>query len=341
MDDDSKPIVDITDDLSDFETQFYGNDEPKPDVVDEPVDEVDEEVDEVDEEVDGSGDEVDTPATDEDDDEGEDEEEPDEEPAPKPKKKSFQERINELTAKAREAEREKNDFMRRFEELEASVREKKEEKTAATAKPQFAEDGPSPDELNEDGSPKYELGEFDPSFIRDLTRFTVLKETEAVQKAQEEKKHQEALAAAQAELQTQWASKLDKVSETLPDVREKIVVLEETFANLDAGLGEYLATTIMSCDHGPEILYYLSNNIGEAQKIVASGAAAATLAIGRLEAQLTPRDEPAEKKRNKVKQTEAPEPPSDRSRGSGARRTTAADTDDLNAFEVEFFNKKK
>lgn len=339
--DDSKPIVDITDDLSDFETQFYGKDEPKPDVVDEPVDEVDEQVEETDEEVDGSGDEVETPATDEDDDEGEEEEEePDEEPAPKPKKKSFQERINELTAKAREAEREKADLLRRFEELEASVREKKEDKPVETAKPRFDEDGPNPDELNEDGTPKYELGEFDPSFIRDLTRFTILKETEAVQKAQEEKKHQEALEAAQAELQTQWASKLEKVEETIPDVREKIVVLEETFANIDPGLGEYLATTIMSCDHGPEILYYLSNNIGEAQKIVASGAAAATLAIGRLEATLSRTDEP-EKKRNKVKQTEAPEPPVDRSRGSGAKRTTAADTDDLNAFEVEFFNKKK
>jgi hypothetical protein len=49
--------------------------------------------------------------------------------------------------------------------------------------------------------------------------------------------------------------------------------------------------------NGPEVMRYLSQNIGEAQKIVASGPAAATIAIGRLDARLdrTTREE----KRNK------------------------------------------
>jgi hypothetical protein len=91
----------------------------------------------------------------------------------------------------------------------------------------------------------------------------------------------------------------------------------------------------MSCDNGPEIMYYLSQNIGEAQKIVASGPAAATLAIGRLEAQLSkPKQE--ELKRNK-RVSETPPPPEQRTRGVNGRFATRPDTRDLAAFRKEFF----
>jgi hypothetical protein len=49
------------------------------------------------------------------------------------------------------------------------------------------------------------------------------------------------------------------------------------FSGIEPSYGEYLAATIMGADNGPEVMYYLSQNIGEAQKIVASGPAAATL----------------------------------------------------------------
>jgi hypothetical protein len=44
---------------------------------------------------------------------------------------------------------------------------------------------------------------------------------------------------------------------------------------------------MMGLDNGPDVMHYLSQNIGEAQKIVASGPAAATIAIGRLDARLS------------------------------------------------------
>jgi hypothetical protein len=66
-------------------------------------------------------------------------------------------------------------------------------------------------------------------------------------------------------------------------------------------------------------MYYLSQNIGEAQKIVASGAAAATRAIGRLEARFE-QTTPHEPKRNK-RVSDAPKPPEQRSRGTGGKFT--------------------
>jgi hypothetical protein len=82
--------------------------------------------------------------------------------------------------------------------------------------------------------------------------------------------------------------------------------MDTAFAGIDPGYGEFLAATIMSCDNGPQIMYYLSQNIGEAQKIVASGASAATFALARLDAKF---DKPAtEEKRNK-KPSAAPAAP--------------------------------
>jgi hypothetical protein len=92
----------------------------------------------------------------------------------------------------------------------------------------------------------------------------------------------------------------------------------------------------MQLDNGPQIMDYLSQNIGEAQRIVASGPVAATLAIGKLDAMFT--KPPVEKKSNK-KVSDAPAPPTERARGSNGQFTVPPDTDDLDAFEKIFFQR--
>lgn len=338
----------VVDDLAEFENAFYGKAAPvekDPELAEEPKDEADE--------VEDDTGEIDTPASEDDDDESEDdsdedaedEESEDElEPEPKPKKKSnLQERINDLVAKAREAERREQDALVRLAALEAAKTEKKEEPKPELKRPDFTalEGAPNPDEKGEDGELLYPLGEFDPLFIRDLTRFTIQKETEAHRQAEQERSQQEALQQEQAALQTAWTSKLTEVEKEIPDLRTKIGELEATFTSIDPDLGKFLATTIMTCDNGPQILYYLSQNISEAQKIVASGPTAATLAIGRLEARLERIANPEEKSNNKKKVSTAPEPPKTATRGSGTKQGVKSDTDDLEAFEREFFNKKR
>jgi hypothetical protein len=332
--DDNSNLVDMS--LSDFSKDFFGEDEPVATETPEAKD--DEKNDEVLENED------DALATDEDEssekqedtpeDEDEKSEEEEEKPAKKTKK-SFQDRIDELTAKARNEERRAAALEKRLAELEA----RKPEDAQPAPKPlreQLDADAPNPDAKDEDGEPIYKLGEFDPKFIRDLTRHTIEQETKAAKAEAEKTALQQKVEAEQEALKTAWASKVEAAEEDLPDLRDKLTEVEVAFEGIDPQYGEYLAATIMSCDNGPQIMYYLSQNIGEAQKIVASGPSAATLAIGKLDAKFT---KPAqEEKRNTKKVSDAAPPPSSRTRGSGGSKTpVAGDTRDLAAFSREFF----
>jgi hypothetical protein len=331
LDDTSNNDVDIS--LEDFEKEFYGisdeTPEPetsKPDVAEEA--EADDEIAEENEDTVGDVD----PASEEDDAEADDEEE--DKPQPKQKKKSsFQERLNEVTAARREAERQRDEALRRLEALETRQGSKEEGEKVVTK----TTDAPNPDAKDDNGDPVYPAGEFDPLFIRDTVAYLVKQEADAIRaEAEAEKAAIESQRAAN-ELQANWNERLSKAEENLPDLREKIASLEGSFRSIDPDYGQYLAATIMGMEYGPEVLAYLSDNIGEAQKIVASGPTAATLALGRLEASLS-RPAP-EEKRNKKQVSKAPEPPVDRTRGSNGRFTVPLDTDDLDAFEKEFYKR--
>jgi hypothetical protein len=276
----------------------------------------------------------------EEDSEEEDDEEEEEVEEPKPEKKSkksVQDRINELTAKAREAERREAALLKRLNDLETREPEDNTPQPKPKAVSQeLPADAPKPDALGEDGEPLYPFGEFDPKFIRDLTIYTIEHETAALKQKEAQEAQRRQVEAAQAEIKNKWVDKVAEAEKELPDLREKLEDLTDTFQGIDPNLGEFLAATIMSCDNGPQIMYYLSQNIDEAQKIVSSGAASATLAIGRLDAFVAKK--PEEKRTKKV--SVAPKPPEARTRGSGSRSSVADDTDDLDAFEKKFFAKK-
>lgn len=331
----SEENVDITDDQNKFEDEFFQRTpeaKPEPEEVEEEVEaEVEEEV-ETETEVDDLGeDENDPPAP-----EGEESEEEEVEETPKPKKKnSAQERINELTADKREAQRERDALRREFEALKAAV-EKETKEAPKGLREQLPADAPHPDATGEDGNPLYELGEFDPKFIRDLTKFTIAEETKAAKAEAAKEAQTQAIEASRQELVTAWGVKLEKAEETLPDIREEIKGMTEVFADIEPVYGEYLASTVMSCEFGPEIMYYLSQNIGEARKIVASGPAAATLAIGRLEAKFVSPAKQEEKSDAKIV-SKAPIPPEGKTKGQGGRFAIRGDTDNQDAFEKEFF----
>jgi hypothetical protein len=323
--------VDIdTDDLNTFEKEFFGTAEALPTEDEDSSDDL--------------GEDDNPPATDDDEPEDEvaeteDEDEDEvEEEAPKPKKKSAQERINELTAKAREAERKAADAIRRAEAAEAAVAEKstKPKDEPKPIRDILPADAPNPDALDDDGEPVYPLGEFDPKFITDLTRFTIGAETKAAKEAAHKEAVQAQIDKDRVELQSQWQTRVTEVEKEFPDFREITGEFVDSLTGIDEGYGEYLATTVMTSEYGPQIMYYLSQNIGEAQKIIASGPAAATFALGRLEAQFVKKEV---KERNK-KVSDAPTPPETGTRGRGGRFGVASDTDDLDAFEREFYKKR-
>lgn len=326
------------DDLDAFEDTFFEREKAE-EKVEEKVEEESAEIEEDSLATEEEPAEDDEEAEEEDDDSEEDEEEEEPEPKPEPKAKRnrTQERIEKLVAEAREAERRAEALEQRLAELEAGKPEDTEEEAPEGIREKLAADAPNPDAKDKEGEPIYPLGEFDPKFIRDLTRFTIEQEFKATEEARAQEAQAREIAEAQQELADQWADRVEKAEADIPDLREKLEDLTETFQHMDPAYGEYLAATIMGMDAGPQIMYYLSQNIGEAQKIVASGPAAATLAIGRLDARLAPSTK-AEPKRNK-EVSKAPPPPEDRARGRGGRFTVSPDTDDLDAFEREFYNK--
>lgn len=320
-----------TDNLDDFEALFTGKATATPHVTEEPEAPTIEDVKEDNPEdhalatEDTDADASDDAPVDEQDDDA------------KPKKKTYQERMNEVTAARRAAEREaeaeraaRQLLEQRLAELEARLPSKTEDKVEAPAK---ASAEPDPDEINEDGSPKYPLGEYDPKYIRDLVHYTNEQDREAARIAAEQQDAQHQAEAATAALTEQWQAKVAAVEETIPDIREKADALDSAFINVDPSYGQYLATTIMAMDHGPEVLNYLAENIDEAKAIVSLGHVGATIALGELHGQFK------SKPTSKPKVTSAPEPPPVRVRGSSGKFTVADDTDDLTAFESKFYGK--
>lgn len=335
MTDDNSELVDIDENgpesLEAFEETFY----EKPKDLEVDVTDTEEDTLATDEDTDAS---AETEDEDPEEEETEDEEDaPEPEVKPKGKKSNVQERINELTRQKHEAERRASEreaaLIRRLEEVEARSR------PSSQGRPQahLPQGGPNPDAVNSDGEPVYPLGEYDPSFIRDLTEYTVEAKTAAIQQREQEARLHNEVARAQEELKNHWAEKVAATEEVIPEIREHIAELANAFQGIDPVYGEYLAMTIMSSDKGPEVMEYLSQNIGEAQKIVASGPAAATLALGRIEAQLGLQSSAPRATNNRV--SRAPSPPVGATAGRKGQASVRPDTNNLDAFERLFYNK--
>ncbi len=323
-----------TDDLDAFTTLFESKEAPKTEEVkDAPVD--DEDSDDEDSVATETEDDDTTTEDTPDEDEASEEDEGDKPEDSKGKKPNkFQERINQLLTREREAREREAAAQAREKELQQRLDNLSAKQSETTPVTTVTQSGPAPTDLNEDGSDKYPLGEFDPNYIRDLTRHTIQAEQ---QKSAQEQAQKEALKQEQEirdSLQEKWTSNLAPFVEQHDDFLEKTLELETTFDGLDAGYSDYLVQTIKNLDHGPEVLYYFANNLSEAQKFVKMGPQAATLALGEINAMFKGQ---TRKEPNKV--SKAPPPPQ-LNKGSKTRTSVAADTDDLDAFSETFFKRK-
>lgn len=320
--------VNLDGDLDSFSADFFGQKEaPEPASSDEVVD-APEDTDALTETDATHEDGEDTPANEEPDDEGEEEAEAE----PKPKKTRAQERIEELNKKYRETERQLRELQAKFEE--------KNEKTPDEVKTsKESTEGPNPADLNEDGSDKYPLGEFDPNYIRDYTRHVFQEEKQLAEAQRVKQEEERAATQLQAVLQESWTEKLGPALERYPDFTEKGQEMMETFSDVDPQYGAYLENTLMQLEYGPDVLYHLASNPDEARKIIESGALKATIALGRLEAKFAEAAEEKQKARPKI--SNAPIPPEHLNKGSTVTKVEVSDdTDDLDQFSKKFFVKK-
>jgi len=337
MSDNNNEVVDTSgeqldfDDLDNFSSSFFGQNKDAQEEPAKPSDDS-EEIE------DTSGDVItdvdDDGIDDQDDTDDHDDQEEADKPEPEGKKPSrSQQRITELNTKYREAERREQALLARLEALENGSK-----KTDEPLQTKSSVDAtPAPTDQNEDVTDKYPLGEFDPNFIRDLTKHTIA-EAQKEAAAERSKADNEARQRQEAEvLQSQWQEKQGPVKERYPDYGEKVASLESVFADVDPDYGEYLAQTVMAMDKGPDVLYYLSNNPEEARAIVKQGGVKAVISLGRLESRFMEEEKP----QPKPKVSSAPVPPPQNKGSAGGRRSVAPDTDDLDAFANEFFKRKK
>lgn len=248
------------------------------------------------------------------------------------KKLTARERVEQAVARQREEERLRIAAEERAKLLEEQLRNRQEEKKTDVKETPFA--GPSPDDKTEAGEDKYPLGEYDPEYIRDLHRHA--SEQARIELAKEFQKQQdEAIKIANIRtMQAEWESKVAVAEEVLPDIRSKGFELEQALTGTDPAVIEDLAMTIMTLKNGPEVLYYLSEHVDEAREI-AKGGINAILALGRLDGMVKPAV-----KTERIKVSDAPEPPPVRTRGTNGKFTVAPDTDDLEAFEQQYFKRK-
>lgn len=216
--------------------------------------------------------------------------------APKPKP-TAKDRIDELTAKRREAEREAEYW--KAKALQAPT-------TPAPA-PQAAPEEQEPNPQD------YEHGELDAKFIRDHATFHATKAFEdRLAKLNSERSAQAA--------QTAWQAKEQAALTKFPDYEDKV-------ARGRWACSQDMATAIKESDVGPDLAYHLASNPDEAQRIASLTPHSQIRELGKLEAKLSAPTTPQPKL-----VSSAPDPiPS--VRGSGGRFEAAPDTGDFAAFE--------
>lgn len=216
--------------------------------------------------------------------------------APKPAKQTAQERINELTRKLRDAER------------RADAAAPKPAPPAHAAERQQADDEPDP------GDPKYQFGETDPLYIKDLGAHAA--RTEFNRLRNEDKQKSAAQSLAQADQDRRAAFAKDH-----PDFHDKIAT--------DLVCTDVMADALIDSEVGPAVAYHLANNPEEARRIAALGPLAQIRAIGKIEAEVA-KTTPAAPTAKTVSDA-PPVPPN--LRGAGGKFGTSPDTEDFAAFE--------
>lgn len=271
----------------------------------------------------------------EDDDSDDDPEAKEEPEQPKKKKNSFQERIDEINGKYREEERQRiadrREFEARIQELESKLGNNKEPENTSTESVESVT-APTPNDKNEDGSDKYPLGDLDPAYMKDTVQH-MLDADKAARKAEALKEQQsQAVQAEKNELQESWNTKLNDAQERYPDFQEKGKEMISVFDGIDEQYGDYLSTTIMDMENGPDVFYHLSNNLEEAERIVNLGARKATIELAKIEARMA-----VQKEVKPPKVSKAPAPPPRVKGSSVAAPAIKPDTNDLDEFSKLMF----
>ncbi len=224
--------------------------------------------------------------------------EPAEEAAPKPRQ-TAQERIDELTAKRREAEREAKYFKDLYE---------------GRAKPNGGQ-APAKEEAKAPNPDDYDFGKSDERYIEAVIDYRVEKGLDKVRNGVAQDLQVQASERA-------WEAKQDAARSEFADYDEKVTAGAHNWP-----CSPDMAEAIRTSDVGGKLAYHLASHPEEARRIVGLNPYAQVREIGRIEAALEG-DASAP-----VKTTNAPKPPTSQARGAGGVFASNAATEDFAEFE--------
>jgi hypothetical protein len=175
-------------------------------------------------------------------------------------KDGVQKRIDELTRKKYDAEREAQ-YWRSIAQAPP----------AAPVAPEVPEE-PVKEPVIEDYN-SYE------EFTKAQTTFAVDQAMKAARTAEEQAKQE----AEKQQAVENYTAKVTQFAEKMPDFYEKVYAPE-----FGANVSQDMVDTIQRADNGPEIAYYLSNNIDQAARIARLDPRTIGLEIGKISASLKP-----------------------------------------------------
>lgn len=228
-------------------------------------------------------------------------------------KKTAQQRIDELTWRANEAERREQAALERERAALAGKQPAAEQQQPA------ADTAPDPND--------YEFGEEDAAFIRDHAKF------EARQEFQAERQREEA-----ERSQTAAREAFDKrTAEAFPDGETEGF---KAFCAIER-VPRVLNDVIMISEVGPQLAAHYGDSPDALKRLSAMPLHLQAYEVAKVEARLTgsTAPAPAETKPKPKIATDAPNP-APQVRGSGGQFTVPDDTDDLAAFEKRFYARR-
>lgn len=246
------------------------------------------------------------------------------EPKPaKGAKKSAADRIGDLTAARRSAERAADTERTRADRLQAELDALKNGKAPLTAAQSDGNSG----EASPDPS-QFDYGELDPKYIAALARYET-RQAHAAEKAKDDEVRQTQAAAEKQREQGQKQDALVKAGVKLHDDFDEVVMqgAREGKWALTATMGEL----ILDSEFGPQIAYDLASDPDEAERIAKLSPAQQAAHVGRLEAKFEAVKSSQGGKTSKTPQ--APPPPKTPRGGSGSSKI-GADSPDFAAVEA-------
>lgn len=233
------------------------------------------------------------------------------EEAAKPKK-TFQDRIDEVTRARREAEREAKYW-----------RDVAEGRVQGQQNRQPEPQGPKPPNPDD-----FDLGDMDPRYLDAMVDYRVdLKLSSGLDKVRSEvaqSLHRQAGARV-------WEASQEAARAKFADYDEVVQPTDPVTGAIRWPLSDVAGEELQKMDAGGEVAYYLASHPEEAHRIYRLDPSSQLRELGRIEARLEMPSRPQAKAA-----TDAPKPATSQARGAGGQFSPSPETDDFKAFEASY-----